>query len=178
MCGHILYKVRHTMERCGQIAAYSFHHGWALFWKFWTSPTQSTGNTWVGVDWSCHLNVQCHRAKHTVGWGQCNHMHSLRNTGHTTMLPMMFCAGEQRRHVRYVQRGTWICAYKNMSQSMLRSVYVLVWVQKHVWLSRNDKNWIGGLSSEFRCKRFYATSPPVYYMIESWRILGPAPSAV
>jgi len=32
----------------------------------------------------------------------------------------------------------------------------------------------GGLSSEFGCKRFYATSPPVYYMLEIWRILGPA----
>ena len=34
---------------------------------------------------------------------------------------------------------------------------------------------LGGLSSEFGCKRFYATSPSVYYMIEIWRILGPAP---
>ena len=35
-----------------------------------------------------------------------------------------------------------------------------------------------GFSSEFGCKRFYVTSPPVYYMIEIWRILGPAPITV
>jgi len=37
---------------------------------------------------------------------------------------------------------------------------------------------LGGLSSKFGCKRLYATSPPVYYMIEIWRILGPAPFTV
>jgi len=29
--------------------------------------------------------------------------------------------------------------------------------------------------SEFDCVRLYATTPPVYYVIELWRILGPAP---
>jgi len=37
---------------------------------------------------------------------------------------------------------------------------------------------LGGLSSEFGCKLFYATSPTVHYMIEIWRILGPAPITV
>ena len=40
---------------------------------------------------------------------------------------------------------------------------------------------LGGLSSEFGifgCKQFHATSPPVYCMIEIWRILGPAPITV
>jgi len=33
----------------------------------------------------------------------------------------------------------------------------------------------GVLSSEFGCKRLYATNPPVFYILEIWRILGPAP---
>jgi len=36
----------------------------------------------------------------------------------------------------------------------------------------------GVLSSVFGCKRFYVTSPPVYYILEIWRILGPAPITV
>jgi len=34
------------------------------------------------------------------------------------------------------------------------------------------------LSSEFVRKQFYATSPPVYYILEIWRILGSAPITV
>jgi len=33
----------------------------------------------------------------------------------------------------------------------------------------------GVLSSKFGCKQFYATNPPVYYILAIWRILGPAP---
>ena len=130
------------MERCGRIDAYSFRHGWALYWKIWTSPTQSTGNTWGGAGWSWHLNVQCRLVRHKVKWGQCNHMHSLESTGHTTTLPIMSCAGEQWRHLWYVYIQTCICVYISMYQNMQRSVYALVWVEIHVCECWNEKNWI------------------------------------
>jgi len=31
------------------------------------------------------------------------------------------------------------------------------------------------LCSEFKCVRLYSTTPKVYYVIDAWRILGPAP---
>ena len=31
------------------------------------------------------------------------------------------------------------------------------------------------LCSEFKCVRLYSTTPKVYYVIDTWRILGPAP---
>jgi len=31
------------------------------------------------------------------------------------------------------------------------------------------------LTSKIACKRFYSTNPPVYYIVEIWCILGPAP---
>ena len=31
------------------------------------------------------------------------------------------------------------------------------------------------LTSEFNCVRLYSTVPAVYYVIDAWRILGPAP---
>jgi len=149
--------------------------GWALYWKIWTSPTQSTGNSWVGAGCSCHLNVQCRLARHTVGWGQCNHMHSLRSTGHTTTLPMMSCAGEQRRHLTYVHRETCICVYISMSQSMLRSVYVLVWVEIHVWLSWNAKSWIWWVEQRVWMQTVLCDKSAC--VLHAWNLANPRASA-
>jgi len=45
-------------------------------------------------------------------------------------------------------------------------------VEEYWWLPEQPTD---PLCSEFKCVRLYSTTPKVYYVIDTWRILGPAP---